>query len=336
MKLKLLSLLLAATTLLTLTACGSETSKTNSDSNEANVSNESVSMNFGSNEIVDSDGPVPEFYEFVGEWKTTDKVNVVTINLNPNMTMTCNDKTTKLEQTAPYKFSLKTPLEIEYFGNVMEFDTITFYVNERGLYEFHISVMRDSAIGYMFTYFRTNDYQKIDLTLENYSEYVKLEPYSECKRENFGDKYDAASGVKVKAKADYIYDLAITYNGKSISQTITFMPRPDMGDITSSVPCTETIKAEEPFSTDSSTAYRDRIIICTEKYFASGEVEAQFVEVDEFTAVNGVAYVFEKLPANDPDHVHVYDSDPCFDEEGNTWTECECGEKSFVTKSNEN
>lgn len=278
---------------------------------------------------------------FVGEWRTLSDGGIDTIIVSPDMTVSYNGQTVSVQQVGPGEFALERPIEAVILGATLSTDRICFGVNHIGLYTMWLSYQRDVYIGYSIGYFRCEDYQIVEINSENYRDYVGLTFASECERAALADEYVADSKIKVDVRCDYIYDLEVTYNCAKIYRPVTFEKnrRPSLGQITDTVTGIETVKAERAFSSDPGYAHQRYITLAKEVFSTWPDNytvdNVCFIQSEGVISVSGKAFVAKKLPADDPSHVHFYDSETCVDEAGNSWTECECGEKSFVKPAEE-
>jgi hypothetical protein len=167
------------------------------------------------------------------------------------------------------------------------------------LYTLYFSFQRDASISYAQCYFRVDDYQAVELSIDNYTDYLGLEFDTSCQRNPLSrpEVYEAISSIDLNVKCAYIYDLEITYNCNTIYRPVTFEKGrlPSLGEIASATTAVETVKAEHPFSDSSSYAHL-RTITLTESSYSTWpenytENNVCFKESAGIVSISGTAYI---------------------------------------------
>ncbi len=229
MKLKLLSLILVIATLLTLVACGNESANENSEEKNASAEN-SVEESVGSNtatiedENTDPDENTPDentpdenVFPFAGEWvpimKTEDSAmtwipvseddEIENVVISNDGAIVSGDKKYSAS-TTDFELNKQDTVKI----NFSNYKTYRFAPQEDGTY-----LMYDK-----YTYFFKKedyaDYDIIDLTTENVSEYIELEWNIECSgflsgndnsKLTTGHKFKDGLGAASFAYGNFIY-----------------------------------------------------------------------------------------------------------------------------------
>lgn len=224
MKKRILSLVLTAATILTMTACGSNSEETNKPSSGNTNSLTTNSTESDATQPGDASVPEKEPFKFAGTWRkiqetTAPETEYLVIDINGNMEHfnSNQDKPVqyrleKTNETDPTYISLKYSSigEEYYFSLFLERDTYLLS-SDNGLY-----YREEDFVGYDI----------IDLTPENFAQYIDTVFEFTPQKDSFGDIESIKRHCKIGFKeelgaASYIH---VDLNYKEVTTSATYDP----------------------------------------------------------------------------------------------------------------